>query len=53
VLWGGRGVGGGGASTLDVWRQWAHNVQGQPIAGGHFLPEENPEATLEALLAFL
>ena len=53
VLWGGRGLGGGGASTLDVWRQWAHNVQGQPIAGGHFLPEENPEATLEALLAFL
>jgi len=28
-------------------------VQGQPIAGGHFLPEENPEATLAALLAFL
>jgi haloacetate dehalogenase len=53
VLWGGRGLGGGDASTLDVWRQWAHNVQGQPIAGGHFLPEENPEATLEALLAFL
>jgi haloacetate dehalogenase len=53
VLWGGRGLGGGGASTLDVWRQWAHNVQGQPITGGHFLPEENPEATLEALLAFL
>jgi haloacetate dehalogenase len=53
VLWGGRGLGGGDASTLDVWRRWAHNVQGQPIAGGHFLPEENPEATLEALLAFL
>ncbi len=53
VLWGGRGLGGGGASTLDVWRQWAHNLLGQPIAGGHFLPEENPEATLEALLAFL
>jgi haloacetate dehalogenase len=53
VLWGGRGLGGGDASTLDIWRQWAANVQGQPIAGGHFLPEENPEATLEALLAFL
>jgi haloacetate dehalogenase len=53
VLWGGRGLGGGDASTLDIWRQWATQVQGQPIEGGHFLPEENPEATLEALLAFL
>ncbi len=53
VLWGGRGLGGADRSTLDIWREWAHNVQGQPIAGGHFLPEENPQATLEALLAFL
>jgi haloacetate dehalogenase len=53
VLWGGRGLGGGDSSTLDIWRQWAHNVEGQPIPGGHFLPEENPQATLTALLAFL
>jgi haloacetate dehalogenase len=53
VLWGERGLGGGDAATLDVWRQWAGNVQGRPIAGGHFLPEENPQATLAALLAFL
>ncbi len=53
VLWGGRGIGGGDAATLDIWRQWARNVQGQPIEGGHFLPEENPDATLAALLAFL
>lgn len=53
VLWGGRGLGGGDSSTLDVWRQWAENVQGQEIKGGHFLPEENAEATLEALLGFL
>ncbi len=53
ILWGGRGLGGGDSSTLDIWRQWAANVRGEPIAGGHFLPEENPEATLEALLRFL
>ncbi|MEJ0093580.1 MAG: alpha/beta hydrolase [Methylocella sp.] len=53
ILWGARGLGGGDASTLDIWRQWGSNVQGQAIKGGHFLPEENPEATLEALLAFL
>ncbi|PNG27451.1 alpha/beta fold hydrolase [Methylocella silvestris] len=53
VLWGGRGLGGGDASTLDIWGQWATNVTGQAIHGGHFLPEENPQTTLEALLAFL
>ncbi len=53
VLWGARGLGGGEVSTLDIWSEWASNVQGQAIKGGHFLPEENPEATVEALLAFL
>ena len=43
------------AATIDPRRlaRMGHNVQGEPIAGGHFLPEENPEATLEALLEFL
>ncbi len=53
VLWGQRGIGGGDASTLDIWRGWAGKVEGQAIAGGHFLPEENPKATLEALMGFL
>lgn len=53
ILWGGRGLGGGDSSTLDIWRRWATDVRGEEIKGGHFLPEENPEATLKALLAFL
>jgi haloacetate dehalogenase len=53
VLWGQRGLGGGDAGTLDIWRQWAAHAQGKAIDGGHFLPEENPGATLEALLGFL
>ena len=53
ALWGDTGIPGKGKPPLDVWRDWADNVQGQAIASGHFLAEENPEATLAALLAFL
>jgi haloacetate dehalogenase len=28
---------------LEVWREWADDVGGEPIAAGHFLPEEAPE----------
>jgi haloacetate dehalogenase len=38
---------------LGIWRIWARDVAGQPIAGGHFFPEQNPEDTLSAILAFL
>ncbi|WP_395665326.1 alpha/beta fold hydrolase [Methylocella sp.] len=52
ALWGGRGLGGGGASTLDIWRRWAPKAEGRELRGGHFLPEENPDETAAALLAF-
>jgi len=38
---------------LELWRDWADDVQGRPIAGGHFFPEENPRETAAALSAFL
>jgi hypothetical protein len=38
---------------LEVWRIWADDVRGGPIAAGHFLPEEAPEETIERLLDFL
>jgi haloacetate dehalogenase len=38
---------------LDIWRRWAGNVTGEPVAGGHFFPEQNPDATVPALRAFL
>jgi haloacetate dehalogenase len=50
VLWGARGLPGG--APLDIWREFGVNVQGQKIESGHFLPEENPQATLAALLEF-
>ncbi len=40
-------------STLDVWRSWCDDVQGQVIQSGHFLAEENPKDTLAAMLDFL
>jgi haloacetate dehalogenase len=38
---------------LGLWRRWAKDVQGQPIPGGHFFPEEQPVLTAELLGAFL
>jgi haloacetate dehalogenase len=39
--------------SLGIWRAWAGEVEGGPIPGGHFLPEESPTAVLTALRAFL
>ncbi len=53
ALWGDAGIAPGANETpVDVWKEWAEDVRGTSIAGGHFCPEENPEATLAALLAF-
>lgn len=38
---------------LGIWRARAANVQGLALAGGHFLPEENPKRTVAKLLRFL
>jgi haloacetate dehalogenase len=38
---------------LTVWRQWCNNVSGAGVESGHFVAEENPQATLAHLLPFL
>ncbi len=38
---------------LGIWRQWASDVQGRPMKGGHFFPEENPDATAALVKQFL
>jgi haloacetate dehalogenase len=38
---------------LELWREWADDVVGGPLPGGHFLPEESPSETSHHLLAFL
>ena len=54
ALWGDGGIPAKGASPLEIWRQsFAPQAEGQAIASGHFLPEENPQATLAALKPFL
>jgi haloacetate dehalogenase len=54
VLWGDAGIPAASSSPLDVWRAtFAPQATGQGVASGHFLPEENPQATLAALLPFL
>lgn len=54
ALWGARGSVGKMFDVLATWRAKSHaEVGGFAIDCGHFLPEEAPEATLEALLDFL
>jgi len=38
---------------LGIWRQWAPRAQGQPMKGGHFFPEENPDQTAVLVKQFL
>ena len=38
---------------LALWRAWADDVRGNPVAGGHFFPEERPEETTDALAGYL
>ena len=42
----------GAAGVLDVWRQGAATVTGRALPCGHYLPEQAPAQTTEALLAF-
>lgn len=37
---------------LGIWREWASDVNGRALAGGHFFPEANPAETLAELRAF-
>jgi len=37
---------------LALWRDWADDVQGHALNGGHFFPEEAPEETAGALTRF-
>ncbi len=62
VLWGfgtASGAGGTGSEVpsgnpfLDQFSRYFPNLSAAPIAGGHFFPEENPEATNVALAGFL
>lgn len=53
ALWGKAGIPSETDGPLAAWREWCDAVEGHGIDAGHFLPEENPEDTLAALLPFL
>lgn len=51
ALWGAAGIPSEN-TPLNVWRNWAKDVSGKAVDSGHFLAEENPEATAAALTDF-
>jgi haloacetate dehalogenase len=52
ALWDEDGVMARWYEPLDVWREWANDVRGKPMWGGHFVPEENPNEVTDELLRF-
>jgi haloacetate dehalogenase len=53
ALWGTTGLpANAGIDALAAWRAWAADLRGFAITSGHYLPEENPDATARALLDF-
>ncbi|MEU4341515.1 alpha/beta hydrolase [Nocardia sp. NPDC023852] len=53
VLWGARGFVGTRYDVVEVWRRYADDVRGQGLDCGHFIPEEAPQQTVDALRDFL
>jgi haloacetate dehalogenase len=51
ALWSQSGAVAGWYQPLEVWRTWAEEVHGGPIAAGHFLPEEAPDQTARHLVS--
>jgi haloacetate dehalogenase len=56
VLWSEKGALGSWygkeGGPLGIWKAWADDVQGHGLDAGHFFPEEQPEATAQALMRF-
>lgn len=52
VLWGDKGIATSVDDPLAIWKVWCPDVLGRAISCGHFLPEEAPRETGEALLNF-
>ncbi|MBQ6641359.1 MAG: alpha/beta hydrolase [Saccharopolyspora sp.] len=52
ALWGAEGFVGATYDVLSVWRGYADNVGGAALPSGHYVPEEAPQETADALLTF-
>jgi haloacetate dehalogenase len=53
ALWGTAGIPSETDGPLETWHEWCESVEGHGIDSGHFIAEENPQATVDALLPFL
>ncbi|MBB3610359.1 alpha/beta hydrolase [Rhizobium sp. BK602] len=53
VLWEEGRLYGGGREPMNIWADWADDIQGIGIGGGHLLPETAADEVLAALLPFL
>lgn len=52
LLWGKEGLLERAYDPVAVWRQYAADVRGHSLPAGHFLSEEAPRETLDALVEF-
>ena len=53
VLWGSNGVIGKQFKPIKIWQRYTQKkVIGYPINSGHFIPEQNPKATIKHLTDF-
>lgn len=50
AIWGDRGT--LPFEPIEIWEDWSESVRGGPIDCGHFVMEEAPEPTADALLEF-
>ena len=53
ALWGAASYVGRNFDVVEVWRHFGSNVAGEAIASDHYLAEEAPDQTAEALRGFL
>lgn len=52
VLWSESGAVAEWYEPLSIWREWAGDVEGTAIPGGHFLPEEVPDLVADRFARF-
>ncbi|WP_299811014.1 alpha/beta hydrolase [uncultured Roseibium sp.] len=52
ALWGEKGIANSVEDPLAIWRTWCPEAEGAALPCGHFLPEEAPDRTCQALLDF-
>jgi haloacetate dehalogenase len=51
ILWGERGSL-AGKDAIKLWRPWSEQVEGEMLPGGHFIPEEQPQAVVSHFRRF-